>query len=312
MKLLTPRPTTQPRSGPRRWQYILSGLVVLVAAAGFALVTGRTAPKIMLGRNWPASDRVALDRISHEAWDVLVQRYVDSAGGVDYAHWQASIADVATLDEYLAELSRADPASAAPRAAQLAFWINAYNAVTIRGILREYPTSSIQNHVSWLGRYNIWRDLLLIVGPRTYSLGQIEHDILRPLNEPRIHFAIVCASRGCPRLRDRAYTPSNLEAQLQENAIAFFSDPSKLDFDSATGRLKLSPILKWYAADFGTTPTERLQKIAAYMPDGVARELSARRDMQIEYLDYDWRLNEQIRLSSDPPLAPLDPSAEIE
>jgi hypothetical protein len=292
--------------------YIFCGVAALLAATGFVLVTGRLAPKVVLGRNWPESDMVALDRISHEAWDRLLQRYVDATGGVDYAGWKASAADLAALDEYLDQLSRADPGRATPRAARLAFWINAYNAVTIRGILREYPTSSIQNHASWLGGYNIWRDLLVVVGSHTYSLGQIEHDILRPFDEPRIHFAIVCASRGCPRLRDRAYTPPNLEAQLQENAIAFFSDPSKLDFDSATGRLKLSPILKWYAADFGTTPTERLQKIAAYMPDGVARELSARRDMQIEYLDYDWRLNEQIRLSSDPPLAPLDPSAEIE
>jgi hypothetical protein len=311
MSLLPPRPTTRPPIIPRRLS-VYCGLAALLAVTAVVLLTGRLAPKVVLGRNWPANERVALDRISHEAWEVLLQHYVDSAGNVDYANWRNSIADVAALDEYLAQLSRADPGRAVPREARLAFWINAYNAVTIRGILREYSTSSIQNHASRLGGYNIWRDLLLVVGSHTCSLGQIEHDILRPLGEPRIHFAIVCASRGCPRLLNRAYTPFNLEAQLQENAIAFFSDPCKLDFDSATGRLKVSPILKWYAADFGTTPTERLQKIAAYMPDGVARELSGRRDMQIEYLDYDWSLNEQIRPSSDPPLAPLDPSAEIE
>jgi hypothetical protein len=290
----------------------VSGVAALLAATAFVLLTGRLAPKVMLGRHWPARDMVALDRISHEAWDVLVQRYVDSAGGVDYAHWQASSADVAALDEYLAQLSRADPGRVAPREARLAFWINAYNAVTIRGILREYPTSSIQNHASRMGGYNIWRDLLVVVGSHTCSLGQIEHHVLRPLDEPRIHFAIVCASRGCPRLRDRAYTASDLEAQLQENSRAFFSDPSKLDFDSSTGRLKLSPILKWYAADFGTTQTERLQRIAPYVPDGVARELSARHDVQVEYLDYDWSLNEQTRNSGDPPLAPIDTSAETE
>jgi hypothetical protein len=184
--------------------------------------------------------------------------------------------------------------------------------LTVRGILREHPTSSIQNHASWLGGYNIWRDLLLRVGNNKYSLGQIEHDILRPLDEPRIHFAIVCASRGCPRLASRAYTTSDLEAQLHENTRAFLSDPSKFEFDSSTGRLKLSPILKWYAADFGSTQTERLQKIASWLPKSAARALSAGHDVSIEYLDYDWSLNEQLRFSGDPPLAPLDPSAEME
>ena len=308
-------PTAQKKDRPRlrqRARYLACGFAALLAAIGHIISTGRLAPKVVLGRNWPASDRVALDCVGHDDWDALLQRYVDSAGGVDYASWKASNADVAALDEYLAQLSRVDPGRASPRAARLAFWINAYNAVTVRGILREYPTSSIQNHASWLGGYNIWRDLLLIVGSHAYSLGQIEHDILRPLDEPRIHFTIVCASRGCPRLLNRAYTPSDLEPQLQENSRAFFSDPSKLEFDSATGRLKLSPILKWYAADFGATPTERLQKIAPLAPDDMARELYSRHDMQIEYLDYNWSLNAQIRPSSDPPLAPLDPSAEIE
>jgi hypothetical protein len=103
--------------------------------------------------------------------------------------------------------------------------INAYNAVTVRGILREYPTSSIQNHAAkWLG-YNIRKDLLLLVGGQPYSLDQIEHEILRKLDEPRIHFAIVCASRSWPRLGNRAYTAADLENQLDFNTQAFFADP---------------------------------------------------------------------------------------
>src|SRR5258708_1418201 len=109
------------RPGRRRHvRYLACGFAALLTATGFVLFTGRLAPKVVLGRNWPASERVALDRIRHEAWDGLLQRYVDSAGGVDYANWKTSSADVAELDEYLAQLSRADPGQAAPRAVRIA------------------------------------------------------------------------------------------------------------------------------------------------------------------------------------------------
>ena len=98
--------------------------------------------------------------------------------------------------------------------------------------------------MSHLGGYNIWRDLLLIVGDDALSLGQIEHQRLRPLHDARIHFAIVCGSRGCPRLRRSAYAASKLDRQLDENARDFFADPEKLAFDPVTGELRLSPIMK--------------------------------------------------------------------
>src|SRR5262249_21991693 len=161
--------------------------------------------------------------IEHRAWDNLLRRYVDDVGRVDYAGWKNRPGDVAALDEYLTLLSRADLRREAAGPARLAFWINAYNPLTVRGILREYPTASIQTHASGLGGYNIWRDLRLVVGDRRYSLGEIEHEVLRPLHEPRIHFAIVCASRGCPRLLNRAYTPAEVEQQLRENAQGFFA-----------------------------------------------------------------------------------------
>ena len=132
------------------------------------------------------------------------------------------------LAEYLRHLSQASRSQQASPQARMAYWINAYNALTIHGILREYPTSSIRNHTAKVFGYNIWDDLLLPVGDSHFSLNQIEHEVLRKMAEPRIHFAIVCASNGCPPLSNRAYWASQLEQQLAEGCRRFFADPSPL------------------------------------------------------------------------------------
>ncbi len=298
--------TIAPPPRHRRRRLVLSGLALLAAVAGSLLAGGRFAPKIIYGRSWPASQRLSLDDVSHDDWDALLRRYVDESGAVDYAGWKGAAADVHALDEYLALLSRGDPQQHATREAQLAFWINAYNALTIRGILREYPTASIQQHAALLWGFNIWRDLLLHVGDSDYSLGWIEHELLRPLHEPRIHFAIVCASRGCPRLLNRAYTAAELEARLDWNSRAFFADSQKLAYDASTSRLRLSPILKWYAADFGPDQAAMLTAIAPYLPADVSRQLQSGGTVRVDYLDYDWSLNEQAPGSDEAPAPPAE------
>lgn len=120
--------------------------------------------KVTLGQMVRRDQLVAMDQVDHGAWNTLLRQYVDERGNVAYAQWLKASGDVQALDGYLATLSMADPAVRAGRPAQLAFWINAYNAVTVRGILREYPTSSIRNHTAKLLGYNIWDDLLLTVG----------------------------------------------------------------------------------------------------------------------------------------------------
>ena len=212
---------------------------------------------------------------------------------VDYAAWKASEADQAALRQYLATLSDADPTAETSKAGRLAFWINAYNALTIHGILKEYPTSSIRNHTAKLVGYNIWDDLLLPVGDQKYSLNQIEHEILRKLDEPRIHFAIVCASVGCPRLLDEAYTPERLEEQLAVNSRDFFSRKQNFQVDVANRRVWVSAILDWFGEDFGPTPQKGLAGLAEYMPDEATRQLVASEDYTVTFLDYDWSLNEQ-------------------
>ena len=163
----------------------------------------------------------------------------------------------------------------------------------MRGILREYPTSSIQNHTAKAFGYNIWDDLLLLVGDQKVSLNDMEHKVLRKMGEPRIHFAIVCASIGCPKLSNQAYMPQTIDKQLTSNAQSFFTDPQKFQYDVQAGRIRVSPILKWFGEDFGANTAAQMAAIAPYLPDAAAQQLARSGRAQVSYLDYDWDLNDQ-------------------
>lgn len=241
-----------------------------------------------------ATPLVPFDKVDHGVWDRLLRKYVDGNGMVDYAAWKASESDTSSLKQYLSTLGRGDPEAPTTQAGKLAFWINAYNALTVYGILEVYPTSSIRKHTAKVLGYNIWRDLLLPVAGKKYSLEDIEHKVLRKLGEPRIHFAIVCASIGCPRLRNEAYTSAGLESQLADNTRDFFSRPEHFRADAAKSVVHVSPILEWFGEDFGPTPQQRLEKLVKYLPadSGVPR-LVEHGDFSVRYLDYDWSLNDQ-------------------
>lgn len=276
---------------------VLLGAAALVAVGSAAyLACPGQSRQVIVGKEGRAADgsrAVPLDSVDHSAWDRLLQKYVDKEGMVDYAAWKASDADRAALKDYLATLSAADPTAETSKAGKFAFWINAYNALTVHGILKEYPTSSIRNHTAKVLGYNIWDDLLLPVGNRNYSLNQIEHDILRKLGEPRIHFAIVCASVGCPRLLNEAYNPARLEEQLAANTRDFFAREKNFQADVANRRVRVSAILDWFGEDFGPTPQKALAGLAQYMPDAATRKLIAGEDFSVSFLEYDWSLNEQ-------------------
>lgn len=264
---------------------------VLGLATLFALIPSNpsSAKDVVIGQSAAAGSRVAMSQISHAPWDALLQKYVDDRGMVDYRKWKASPEAVKRLDAYIDSLSTAKM-DGASKPEYLAFWINAYNAITIKGILREYPTSSIRNHTAKLFGYNIWKNLKIQVDGKLLSLDDIEHKLLRKLKEPRIHFAIVCASIGCPKLLNRAYEPKTIDEQLTANAKAFFADPEKFKWSQA--KFELSPILSWFGEDFGSTQAKQIQAIAPYLPEK-AQAVARAGNVRVSYLGYDWGLNGQ-------------------
>ena len=281
----------------RKTAILIAGTLLAVISVAYLACSGQSR-QVVVGKDvhdnaGNPAEAVPLDRVDHSTWDRLLKKYVDRNGMVDYVAWKASQSDRGALKQYLATLSAADANARTTKQGKLAYWINAYNALTVQGILDVYPTSSIRKHTAKLVGYNIWDDLLLPVGNQKYSLNQIEHKILRKLGEPRIHFAIVCASIGCPRLLNRAYTPESLESQLAENTCDFFARRQNFQADLASRKVRVSSILDWFGEDFGPTPRKALASLAKYIPDAATRELIASADFSVSYLDYDWSLNKQ-------------------
>ena len=265
---------------------IVFALLILPVPTGMIL----SGKKVRIGVFVAAENQVSIDAISHDKWDQLLKDFVDDKGEVHYKDWSTSEAGVAMLDQYIDELSSASLTKYASKEGQLAFWINAYNAVTIKGILREYPTTSIRNHTAKFGGYNIWKDLMLRVGGGEYSLDDIEHQLLRPMGEPRIHFAIVCASVSFPKLLNEAFDKEKLDSQLSKNATDFFAEAKNFSYDAKRQEFVMSSILSWFGKDFGRNQEEVLRAISPYLPES-ARAIANQNSVSVSYLQYNWNLN---------------------
>lgn len=210
----------------------------------------------------------------HAAWTSLLRRYVH-AGEVDYGHLKQNESE---LDSYLRQLAsvKREDFEEFSREDRVAFRINAYNAYTIRMILDHYPVSSIRKIGLLPG--SAFRSSFIPLLGEIFSLTDVE-DSLRAMGDPRIHFAIVCASRSCPELRGEAYRGADLDAQLEDAARRFLEDGSKNRLQGST--LQLSSIFKWYRDDFVRAGGSLGRYVARY----------GLRGTQIEFLDYDWSLN---------------------
>ena len=219
----------------------------------------------------------AADTADTAAFDQMLRAHVRN-GQVDYPAFQRD----AAFGRHVERLAR--PVSVPNRSALLAFNINAYNALAIAGILDGLSPSTLLGQL----RYFKLRDWPL--NGSEISLYDLEHKVLRPLGEPRVHFALVCASRSCPPLRAEAYREATLDAQLDEQARIFVNDPSRNRYDKATKTAHLSAIFKWFDEDFrGAGSVQRF--IARYVADpDVAKDLASDA-YRIEWLPYDWNLN---------------------
>lgn len=220
--------------------------------------------------------------VTHEMFTGVLLKSVDEQGWVDYAALQG---EDAALNAYLDQLSHAHPnAKNWNDNESKAYWINAYNAFTLRLILDHYPTESIKDIKSGIPFINsVWDIGFIKIEGKSYSLNDIEHRILRPnFKDPRIHFAINCASVSCPVLRREAYEATSLEFQLNEQARLFINDPSRNQIEA--GNVKISRIFKWFEGDF-TRDSDLLTFINQYSHLKIPKEAT------LEYLPYDWRLN---------------------
>ncbi len=221
----------------------------------------------------------------HSGWTELLSRHVRD-GAVDYQGFKQ---DEAQLDNYLGLLAAASPDRFSV-AEQLAYWINGYNAYTVKLILDNFKNGAPPSSIRKIGGLfsSPWKISFARMGGSTYTLDNIEHDIIRvKFNEPRIHFAVNCASKSCPILISEAYEGEYLDRQLETSTRNFLENPAHNYLAGDT--LHVSSIFKWYGEDFNDDP---LSFFLAHTEGALHRQLSGRKEqIRIKYLDYDWSLN---------------------
>ncbi|WP_420730363.1 DUF547 domain-containing protein [Hwanghaeella sp. 1Z406] len=258
--------------------------------AGFGGLSRALAPGAKRWDRWQAHAPASTRAIDHSAWSDLLNRFVVVQPGVNLVRY-GDFDEAATqqLDDYLT-LLHAVPVSSLNRDQQFTFWVNLYNAQTVRTVLDHMPVSSIQdiNISPGLFATGPWGADLMRVEDQDLSLNDIEHRILRPIwQDPRIHYAVNCASIGCPDLQPRAFIADTLEQQLNGAAEAFVNSERAIQIDG--DRLILSSLYDWFYEDFGGTDASLLDHLKLY----AAPTLKARLDGFSAISDdrYDWSLN---------------------
>jgi Protein of unknown function, DUF547 len=225
--------------------------------------------------------------INHSAWSLLLKKHLNANGMVNYKGMQA---DLPKFDIYLKILSENTPDKKWSTNEKLSYWINAYNAFTVKLILDYYQNGKLKTikdigTIIPIPRINDgWSKKFIKIGNKILSLNNIEHDIIRKeFAEPRIHAALVCAAKSCPRLRNEAYTATQLHAQLDDQMQDFINDPSKNLVK--TSQAELSPIFDWYGGDFKKT-----KPLIDWINKYSKTKLTT--DAKISFGDYDWGLND--------------------
>jgi hypothetical protein len=234
---------------------------------------------------WTQAGTIA-EPIDHRQWDELLSRYVkpsaDGINRVDYAALKQN--DAATLSAYLAAMQAID-ITQYPRDEQFAYWVNLYNAATLDLILANYPLTSIRD-IGLIGQ-GPWKEKILTVDGKELSLDDIEHGILRPIwKDVRIHYAVNCASIGCPNLANRAYSAKRLEQMLDEAAKSYINHPR--GFSRVNGELVASSIYDWYVSDWGNQ-ADVLNHARKYATPETKELL--KNSTSVDAFHYDWSLN---------------------
>lgn len=249
---------------------------------------------------------------SYDQYSALLSDYVNDQGMVDYAGLKSDRSD---LDAFIVSMGTLHPDTFSQwtENEQLAFWINAYNAITLQFVINVYPIEkgSLLNRALYPDNSirqidGVWTELTASIMGERLTLDHIEHKILRKeFSEPRIHMAIVCAAKSCPPLRAEAFEPDKLETQLAEESTKFFANKNRFFVDERNGKVHISSILDWFGKDF--VPLYNQQKeysnfnrtegaVLDFISQHIDKKYGAylkNQSYKISYLDYDWSLNDQ-------------------
>ncbi len=268
-------------------------ILVLVAGAAIAIAYFIFAPRQdnSVTEFWSAADSQSTQTIDHQLWQDVLDNYLvtDDPSGVALFDYQGLLDDGSEeLNGYLEQLEAIDPRQL-NRAEQFAYWVNLYNALTVQVVISSYPVASIKEIGSSPLPVGPWNDPAINIAGQSLTLNHIEHSILRPIwQDYRIHFAVNCASIGCPDLQAEAFTADNTEALLNLASESYLNHERGLNF--SPNQLVLSSIFSWYAEDFGNSEAQVLTTLSKHLPQELAKNL-ADYDGAIEY-DYNWQLNE--------------------
>ncbi len=262
----------------------IAGLLILTLAYLYYLYAA-VQPKAH--SFWQVSDENSTAVVPHSTWQNILSKYVktpdETTRFFDYASVTPS--DKKALALYLVQLQHVEPRKL-NKTEQLAFWVNLYNALTVKLVLDNYPIDSIKEIGN--GITGPWNMTLATISTKKITLNTIEHGILRPIwQDNRIHYVINCASKGCPDISNQALLPHRLNQQLAQAATRFINQTKAVNFSQ--GKLVLSSIYNWFSADFGETNEELIKHLSLYAKPTLKRQLLTYRG-EINF-HYDWKLN---------------------
>jgi len=264
---------------------LLAGALALAVALAPA---SRAAPSAELWERWTAHDPGSEATVDHSAWDDFLGRHLAERDGINLVRYsRVPQEDRAALAGYVEALAGTAVSSLA-RDEQMAYWVNLYNALTIGIILDNLPVDSIRDISDGLFSSGPWDRKVVSVEGEELTLNDIEHRILRPIwMDPRVHYAVNCASIGCPNLAPRAYTGANLEEMLERGAKDYVNHPRGVSVSG--GVLEVSSIYSWFSEDFGSGDAELIEHLRRYAEPGLRAELEG--IGRVGGHDYDWSLN---------------------
>ena len=285
-------PTSTPlNQAYRALRRSLAALALLLPLTAFTPTENIFAPSADLWDRWQRHDPQSELSLDFSAWDRLLETYVTRSerGNNLFDYAAVTDADKAALKGFLAQQA-AVPISRYARPQQMAYWINLYNALTVQVVLDHYPVSTIRDIDISPGFFSDgpWGKEVIEVEGEALTLNDIEHRILRPIwMDPRVHYAVNCASIGCPDLRVGSYRADQIDRQLDEAARRYVNDPRGVSIEG--GRVTVSKIYDWFYEDFGRNPESLLMHLKRYAEPELARRLQE--IGEIHDTDYDWDLN---------------------